>query len=110
MKTVTFTAPAFSTGVVAVISVLETTLKLLDAVDPKSTAVVPRKFVPVIVTVEPPAEVPLDGETPVTVGGWGVIDALVLKTSVAFPSSTKRSSLLSANSFCTGSAVVIVPI
>src|SRR5580693_4381358 len=38
---------------------------------PKSTAVAPVKLVPVITTVVPPALGPVEGLTPVTVGGGG---------------------------------------
>ena len=44
------------------------TLKLAAAVDPKVTAVAPRKLVPLIITVVPPAVGPDDGFKPVTVG------------------------------------------
>ena len=63
--TSTFPDPA---GEVATIDVGDSTLKAaLDA--PKRTAVAPLRFVPVIVTVVPPASGPSAGETAVTVGG-----------------------------------------
>ena len=43
-------------------------LELLAALAPKSTVVAPLKFVPVIVTVAPPARGPTAGLTLVTVG------------------------------------------
>ena len=55
-------------GAVAVIVVSLTTVKLVAAVVPKSTAVAPVKPVPVIVTKVPPAAGPLVGLRPVTVG------------------------------------------
>src|SRR6185312_8438916 len=68
--TVTSTAPAAApAGAVAVIDVSLLTVKLVAAIAPKLTAVVPRKFVPVIVTTVPPASGPLLGETLMTVGG-----------------------------------------
>ena len=51
--TVTSTVPAAWAGVVAVIWVAETTVKLVAAVAPKSTAVAPVKLVPVMVTDGP---------------------------------------------------------
>ena len=55
---------------VAVIDVALTTLTLVAATPPTVTVAPLTKFVPeiVIVIVVPPAEVPLDGDTDVTVG------------------------------------------
>ena len=50
------------------ISVAETTVKLVAATVPKTTLVAPVKLVPVMVTVVPPAGGPEVGETAVTVG------------------------------------------
>jgi len=66
--TVTLTVPALSAGEVAVIEVDELTVKPVAAVLPKSTAVAPVKFVPVIVTLVPPDVLPALGETFDTVG------------------------------------------
>jgi hypothetical protein len=66
--TVTFTVPAVPAGAVAVISVEETTVKLAAGFEPKSTAVAPVRFVPVMVTLVPPAGSPASGDTDVTVG------------------------------------------
>jgi len=66
--TVTLTVPALSAGEVAVIDVAELTVKPVAAMLPKSTTLAPVKFVPVIVTLVPPAVVPELGEIPVTVG------------------------------------------
>jgi hypothetical protein len=66
--TVTSTAPAEPAGEVAVIWVAELTVKVVALVLPSFTAVAPEKFVPVIVTVVPPAVGPLVGESEVTVG------------------------------------------
>ena len=52
----------------AVIDVALLTVKLDTAVPPMVTALVPRKFVPVIVTVCPPAGSPEEGLIAVTVG------------------------------------------
>jgi hypothetical protein len=65
--TVTSTVPV-PAGDVAVIDVVELTVKLVAAVAPKVTAVVPVKFVPVIVTEVPPVVGPAVGEIEVTVG------------------------------------------
>jgi hypothetical protein len=54
--------------VVAVIDVAFTTLTLVAATPPTVTVAPLTKFVPVIVIGVPPAEVPLDGDTEVTVG------------------------------------------
>ena len=51
--TVTPTIPV-PAGAVAVILVLETTVKLVAGVEPKVTAVAPVKLVPVMVMVVPP--------------------------------------------------------
>ena len=67
--TLTCVKPAVVTaGVVAVISESEITVKLVAAVDPKSTAVVPVKLVPVMVTVEPPVIGPEAGVMVVMAG------------------------------------------
>jgi hypothetical protein len=67
--TVTVTAPALPTGVVAVIVVLFTTATFVAAVLPNVTVAPAKKFVPVIVTAVPPAVGPSFGLTLLTVGG-----------------------------------------
>jgi hypothetical protein len=67
--TVTSTVP-LPAGEVAEIEVAELTVKAAGTV-PKFTAVAPVKFVPVIVTLVPPAAGPLFGEIDVTVGPDG---------------------------------------
>jgi hypothetical protein len=67
--TVTVTAPAVPTGVVAVIVVAFTTTTLVAAALPNVTVAPVTKLVPVIVTAVPPAVDPLLGLTLVTVGG-----------------------------------------
>ena len=64
---VTSTVPV-PAGLVAVIDVELFTVKLVAGVEPKSTAVAPVRFVPVMVTVVPPAAGPLVGLTADTVG------------------------------------------
>jgi hypothetical protein len=66
--TVTSTVPADSVGLVAVTDVGLLTVTPVAAVVPKSTAVAPVRFVPVMVTLVPPAVGPEVGLTPVTVG------------------------------------------
>jgi hypothetical protein len=67
--TVTSTVPmAVAAGAVAVIVVSLTTVKDAAAVEPKLTAVAPRKSVPVMVTRVPPTSGPLVGLTAVTTG------------------------------------------
>ena len=69
--TVTSTVPAVPAGLVAVICVA-VSLTIVAGVVPNSTAVAPVRFVPVIVTVVPPAVGPDVGLTPVTVGAADV--------------------------------------
>ena len=66
--TVTSTVPVLPAGAVAVICEPLTTVTLVAAVDPKSTAVVPVNPVPVIVTLVPPPVGPAAGATCATVG------------------------------------------
>ena len=66
--TVTLIIPAVPAGLVVVIEVPLTTVKLVAAVLPNFTAVAPSKFVPVIVTGVPPITEPVAGERTVTVG------------------------------------------
>ena len=67
--TVTVTAPALPAGVVAVMLVLLATTTFVAAFPPNVTVAPAAKFVPVIVTLVPPAVTPEPGETLVTVGG-----------------------------------------
>jgi hypothetical protein len=71
--TVTSTVAADPPGAMAVIDVSDKTLKVVAGMLPKLTAVAPVKFVPVIVTIVPPADGPLVGERPVTVGAEGEV-------------------------------------
>ena len=66
--TVTFTVPALSAGLVALIELDELTVTPVAAEAPKSTAVAPVKPLPGIVTDVPPAVDPVFGLTPETVG------------------------------------------
>ena len=63
------TAPALRAGVIQVIVVLFTTLIVVADVTPNVTEVAPVKFVPVIVTLVPPAMPPDDGEMSVMLAG-----------------------------------------
>ena len=63
------TAPALRAGVIQVIVVLFTTLREVAANPSNVTKVAPVKFVPVIVTLVPPAVLPYDGEILVITGG-----------------------------------------
>jgi hypothetical protein len=67
--TVTSTFPLDADGEVAVIDVADVTVNDVAGSAPKSTAVAPRKFVPVTVTTVPPLDGPRAGLTPDTVGG-----------------------------------------
>ena len=64
------TAPSLSTaGVIQVIVVLFTMLREIAAKPSNVTKVAPVKFVPVIVTLVPPAVLPVNCEMPVIFGG-----------------------------------------
>jgi hypothetical protein len=63
------TAPSLRAGVIQVIVVLFTTLREVAAIPPNVTDVAPVKEVPVIVTLVPPAVLPVNGEILVTTGG-----------------------------------------
>ena len=64
------TAPAVvRAGVIKVIVVLFTTLREVAANPPNVTDVAPVKFVPIIVTLVPPAVLPVNCEIPVIFGG-----------------------------------------
>ena len=65
--TVTSTVPS-PPGAIAVMDVGELTVKCEALADPKFTAVTSIKFVPVIVTEDPPCSGPTFGLTLVTVG------------------------------------------
>ena len=63
------TAPALRAGVIQVIVVLFTTLIVVAAKPSNVTDVAPVKFVPVIVTLVPPAVLPVNCEMLVIFGG-----------------------------------------
>jgi hypothetical protein len=62
------TVPADSGGQMAMIVLLETTVKAVTAVLPKDTAELPVKPLPDIVTITPPPTLAEEGATPVTDG------------------------------------------
>ena len=62
-------APTLRAGVIQVIVVLFTTLIVVAAKPSNVIDVTPIKDVPVIVTLVPPAVLPLNGEMPVMLGG-----------------------------------------
>ena len=64
----TLAVPTELAGVVVVMVVALTTVKMPTKAPPMVTLVAPVKLVPVIVTLVPPAVVPEVGEMPVTVG------------------------------------------
>ena len=66
--TTTLWAPAVPAAVVAVICVALFTVKLVAFTPPKVTAVAPVRLLPVMVTLVPPAVVPLVGLMLVTAG------------------------------------------
>ena len=67
--TITFTAPKTElAGLTTTIWVAESLIKVVAAAVPKLTAVTSARLVPVMVTTVPPADGPLFGLTPVTVG------------------------------------------
>ena len=63
------TAPALRAGVIQVIVVLFTMLREVADNPPNVTKVAPVKFLPVIVTLVPPAMPPNDGEILLITGG-----------------------------------------
>ena len=63
------TAPTLRAGVIQVIVLLFTALIVVAAKPSNVTDVTPIKDVPVIVTLVPPAVLPLNGEMPVMLGG-----------------------------------------
>ena len=68
--TITPTAPTVArAGVIHVIVVLFTMLREVAAIPPNVTEVAPVKEVPVIVTLVPPAVLPVNGEIQVKKGG-----------------------------------------
>jgi hypothetical protein len=67
--TIMSTAPALRAGVLQVIVVLFTIVREVADIPSNVTEVAPVKFVPVIVTLVPPAMLPDDGEMPVIFGG-----------------------------------------
>jgi hypothetical protein len=71
--TATVTVPVASGGEVAVMDVLEFTVKLAAGVVPKRTALAPVKSVPVSVSDVPPAVLPVDGLRLVTVGAEAAV-------------------------------------
>jgi hypothetical protein len=73
--------PAVPAGVVAVIEVSLTTVKLVAAVPPMVTAVALVKPLPVMVTAVPPAVVPDAGETLANVGAADAGKQIPAKTS-----------------------------
>ncbi len=66
--TIMSTAPALCAGVIQVIVVLSTTLIVVASNPSNVTDVAPVKFVPVIVTLVPPAVLPVNSEMPVIYG------------------------------------------
>ena len=74
--TLTSTVPALPAGAVAVICVSLLMVKPAAAVPPNATAVAPVNPVPVIVTVVPPATMPVIGERLVMVGGATAVMAM----------------------------------
>ena len=63
------TDPALRAGVIQVIVLLFTTLIVVAAKPSNVTDVAPVKFVPVIVTLVPPAVLPVNGEMLLITGG-----------------------------------------
>ena len=69
MVTTTLAVPTEPAGVVQVMLVAVFAERLVAAAPPMVTPVALDRFVPVIVTLVPPAVVPLVGEMALTVGG-----------------------------------------
>jgi hypothetical protein len=103
--TLTSTIPATCAGDVAVIVVALLTVKPVAAVAPKSTAVAPVKFVPVIVTDVPPAAGPLVGFTFVTVGAATNVNSSFALVALVPPTVVTVTSTVPAA--CAGDVAVI---
>jgi hypothetical protein len=105
--TVTFTWPSEWAGATAVIDVADTTVSDVAATPPNETDVALARFVPVIVTVIPPATVPLEGLIPVTVGAGTAKVNLSAAETAEVPSGlvTAMSTIPAA---CEGAMAVIV--
>lgn len=84
-------------GAVAVIEVALFTVKLLAAVAPKVTAVVPNKPVPVMFTVVPPEVRPAVGERAVTVGSGAVRQLADALTTVPDPATLQAYRMKSCS-------------
>ncbi len=69
VRTITPAAPTAPSGVIQVNVVSSTTVILVETAFPKETDVAPVRFVPVIVTLFPPALVPAGGEIALINGG-----------------------------------------
>ncbi len=104
------TAPADPAGVTAVICVGLTTVNEVAAAEPKRTAAAPLKFVPVMVTLVPPAIAPLFGETADMVGA-GIDGEVQTKLLTAFltdvPPGDKIATLWAPISELTGVTTLI---
>jgi hypothetical protein len=83
--TMTLAEPAAWLGTVAVIEVAFTTETLVAAAPPTVTPVAPVKFVPVIVTLVPPAVGPEFGLTEVTVGAGVAINWTLSTPTTSWP-------------------------
>ena len=70
--TVTWTVPAVPGGLTADTELSEWTVTPVANVEPKSTAMVPLRLVPLMVTLVPPAVGPAPGLTAVTAGAVGL--------------------------------------
>ncbi len=80
----TSTVPAAWAGETAVIWVPLFTVKLVAAPPPKATSVAPFRLVPVMITLLPPAVLPLAGVREVTVGAGVGTAAVVKLTSLPY--------------------------
>jgi hypothetical protein len=85
-----------------------TTVKLAAGVAPKFTAVTPKKLVPLIVTVVPPADGPLVGSTPVTVGTPGVNVNSLANVATEVPAQVVTVTLTVWHSVPAGDTALIV--
>ena len=89
MVTVTSTVPE-PAGAGTVMDLAELTVNGVAATAPNFTPVTPVKLVPVMVTEVPPDTMPTLGETPLTIGGAGVLEAVM---STATPPETPGRAL-----------------
>src|SRR5713101_4487313 len=110
MTTTSTTAPGGPAGLTTVSLVSLTTVRLVAAAVPKATPAAPVRRLPVMVTGVPPADGPVAGETPVTIGRSRKVNwsAGALAALVPPPAVTVISTVPSAWAGLTAVMVVLL--